>query len=227
MKVTYYGHSSVAITGDDVNILFDPFITPNKNAKDIDISQLKPEYILLSHCHGDHVADMPAIQKQSDAEVVCIVETGTWVEKQGVPSDKITAMNMGGTIKTSFGTAKMVYALHTNSTPEGDYAGLPAGYILNIGDKKIYFAGDTALTMEMQLLADEKIDWAFLPIGGYFTMDVQDAIKAAKMINCKKVIGIHYNTFPPIAINEEAAVKKFAEAGLDLNLLKIGESIDL
>lgn len=227
MKATYYGHSSVTITGDDVNILFDPFITPNKNAKDIDIKQLKPEYILLSHCHGDHVADMPAIQKQSDAEVVCIVETGTWVEKQGVPSEKITAMNMGGTIKTSFGTAKMVYALHTNATPDGDYGGLPAGYVLNIEDKKIYFAGDTALTMEMQLLADEQLDWAFLPIGGFFTMDVQDAIKAAKMINCKKIIGIHYNTFPPIAINEEEAIKKFAEAGLELNLLKIGKSIDL
>jgi L-ascorbate metabolism protein UlaG (beta-lactamase superfamily) len=227
MKATYYGHSSVAISGDGVNLLFDPFITPNKKAKDIDIRQLKPEYILLSHCHGDHVADMPAIQKNSEAEIVCIVETGAWVEKQGVPSDKITAMNMGGTIKTSFGTVKMVYALHTNSTPEGDYAGLPAGYILNLGDKKVYFAGDTALTVEMQLLAEEKIDWAFLPIGGFFTMDVQDAIKAAKMINCKNIIGIHYNTFPPIAINEEEAIKKFAEAGINLHLLMIGESIDL
>lgn len=227
MEATYYGHSSVAIRENGIDILFDPFITPNEKAKHIDIHQLKPEYIFLSHCHGDHVADMKAIQQASGAEVVCVVETGAWVEKQGVPANKVTAMNFGGTLKTSFGSAKLVYALHTNSTPEGDYAGVPAGYVLNIEGKKIYFAGDTALTMEMQLLADEKLDWAFLPIGGFFTMDVQDAIKAAKMINCKNIIGIHYNTFPPITINTEEAIKKFADAGINLHLLKIGESLEL
>lgn len=227
MKATYYGHSSVAIHGNGMDLLFDPFITPNEKAKDIDINQLKPKYIFLSHCHGDHVADMKAIQQNSGAEVVCIVETGAWVEKQGISANKVKAMNFGGTLKTSFGSAKLVYALHTNSTPEGDYAGAPAGYVLNIGDKKVYFAGDTALTVEMQLLADEKLDWAFLPIGGFYTMDVQDAIKAAKMINCKNIIGIHYNTFPPITINTEEAINKFADAGIRLHLLKIGESIEL
>lgn len=227
MNATYYGHSSVAIRGNGIDILFDPFITPNGKAKHIDIQQIKPEYIFLSHCHGDHVADMKAIQQNSGSEVVCIVETGAWVEKQGIPANKVTAMNFGGTLKTSFGSAKLVYALHTNSTPEGDYAGVPAGYVLNIEGKKIYFAGDTALTMEMQLLSDEKLDWAFLPIGGFFTMDVQDAIKAAKMIDCQNIIGIHYNTFPPITINTEEAIKKFADAGINLHLLKIGESIEL
>ena len=227
MKATYYGHSSVGISGDDINVLFDPFITPNKKAKDIDIMSLKPDYIFLSHAHGDHVADMASIQKNSEAEVVCIVETGAWVEQQGVSPDKIIAMNLGGKIKTSFGTAKMVYALHTNATPEGNYGGVPVGYVLFIGDKKIYFAGDTALTVEMQLLAEEKLDWAFLPIGGFYTMDVEDAIRAAKMIDCKSIIGIHYNTFPPITIDEEDAVKRFKEAGIELHLLKIGESIIL
>lgn len=227
MKAIYYGHSSVAIRGNGIDILFDPFITPNEKAKHIDISELQPEYIFLSHCHGDHVADMKAIQQNSGAQVVCIVETGEWVEKQGVPANKVTAMNFGGTLKAPFGSAKLVYALHTNSTPEGDYAGVPAGYVLNIEGKKIYFAGDTALTMEMQLLADEKLDWAFLPIGGFFTMDVQDAIKAAKMIECNNIIGIHYNTFPPITINTEEAIQKFADAGINLHLLKIGDSIEL
>lgn len=227
MKAIYYGHSTIAVQSNGSEILFDPFITPNEKAKHIDIQELKPDYIFLSHCHGDHVADLPAIQKNSNAEVVCIVETGAWVGKQGVSEDKITAMNIGGTIKTSFGTAKMVYALHTNSSPDGNYAGLPAGYVLNTDNKKIYFAGDTALNMEMQLLAEENLDWALLPIGGFFTMDVDDAVKAAKMINCKNIIGIHFNTFPPIAINEEEAIKSFADAGLNLHLLKIGESIDL
>lgn len=227
MKATFYGHSSVGINGNDFSVLFDPFITPNGMAKAIDINLLRPDYIFLSHCHGDHVADMSAIQKNSNAQVVSIVETGDWVAKQGVPAEKITAMNFGGTLKTSFGTAKMVYALHTNSTPEGDYAGVAVGYVLKAGEKKIYFAGDTALTVEMQLLADEDLDWAFLPLGGFFTMDVLDALKAAKMIGCKNIIGIHFNTFPPIAIDEQDAIKRFADAGLNLHLLKIGESIDL
>jgi L-ascorbate metabolism protein UlaG (beta-lactamase superfamily) len=227
MKATYYGHSTIGIRGDDIDVLFDPFITPNKKAKGINIDTLKPDYIFLSHAHEDHVADMAAIQKNSDAEVICIVETGAWVERQGVSSDKITAMNLGGSLKTSFGSAKIVYALHTNATPDGDYGGLPVGYILKSGTKKIYFAGDTALTVEMQLLAEEELDWAFLPIGGFYTMDVEDAVRAAKMINCKNIIGIHYNTFPPIAIDEEEAIKKFASAGINLHLLKIGESIEL
>ncbi len=227
MKATYYGHSCIAIRGNGMDLLFDPFITPNDKAKNIDIKQLKPEYIFLSHCHADHIADMKAIQHNSGAEVVCIVETGAWVEKQGVSAGKVTAMNFGGSLKASFGSAKMVYALHTNSTPEGDYAGVPVGYVLNIANKKVYFAGDTALTMEMQLLAEEKLDWAFLPIGGFYTMDVHDAIKAAKIINCNNIIGIHYNTFPPITINTEEAIKKFSDAGINLHLLMIGESIEL
>jgi L-ascorbate metabolism protein UlaG (beta-lactamase superfamily) len=227
MKATYYGHSAIGINGDGIDILFDPFITPNKKAKDININLLNPDYIFLSHAHEDHVADMAAIQKKSKAEVVCIVETGPWVAEQGVPSEKITAINLGGSLKTSFGSAKMVYALHTNSTPEGNYAGLPVGYVLKINNKKIYFAGDTALTVEMQLLADEKLDWAFLPIGGFYTMDVQDAIRAAKLIDCKNIIGIHYNTFPPITIDEKEAIQKFADAGVNLHLLKIADTIEL
>ena len=227
MKARFYGHSSVELIEKGLIVLFDPFISPNEQAKSIDINALNPDYIFLSHCHGDHVADMAVIQKNSDAEVVCIVETGAWVERQGVPANKVIAMNFGGTIQTSFGSAKMVYALHTNATPEGDYAGVPVGYVLKFGDKSIYFAGDTALTVEMTLLTDMQLDWAILPIGGFYTMDVEDAIKAAKMVNCKNIIGVHYNTFPPITINNEDAIKKFKEAGLNLHLLKIGEEIDL
>src|SRR5690606_895476 len=205
----------------------DPYITPNPLAKHIAVADIKPDYIFLSHCHGDHVADMAKIQKSSNAQVVSIVEASAWVEKQGVPDDEITAMNFGGTITTKFGSAKMVYALHTNSTPEGDYAGVAAGYVLKSKGKSIYFAGDTALTLEMQLLADEYFDWAFLPIGGHFTMDVNDAIKAAKFINCKNIVGLHYNTFPPIQIDTNEAIQKFKDQGINLHLLNVGDTIDL
>ncbi len=227
MKATFYGHSSVALELTGASILFDPFISPNEQAKNIDINTLKPDYIFLSHGHGDHVADAPTIQQNSGANVVAIVETAAWVSRKDVPQEKIIAMNFGGTIKTDFGSAKMVYALHTNSTPNGQYGGVPAGYLIKSGGKNIYFAGDTALTLEMQLLASEQLDWALLPIGDFYTMGVDDAIKACGFINCKKVIGIHYNTFPNIKIDEEEAIRKFTEAGLELHLLKIGESLEL
>lgn len=227
MKATFYGQSTVLLTLGDCEVLFDPFITPNELAKHIDVQSIKPKYILLSHAHDDHVADLMLIQENSGAQLIAIVETAAWASKQGIDESKITPMNFGGTVNLDFGTAKMVYALHTNSTPDLTYGGVPAGYLINSHGKKIYFAGDTALTMEMKLLEDEHIDWAILPIGGHFTMDVDDAIKAAKFINCSKVIGVHYDTFPPIKIDKEEAIAKFQEAGLQLHLPAIGASVDL
>ena len=227
MEITYYGHSSVGIKLEGSSLLFDPFIRPNSLAGHIDISKIKPDYIFLSHCHEDHVADLAEIQRNSGAVVVAIVETAAWVEKQGIPSDKIVALNFGGTFSASFGSAKMVYALHTNSTPEGNYAGEPAGFLLKAGAKTLYFAGDTALTTEMQLLGTSAIDCAFLPIGGHYTMDVDDAILASNFINCTEIIGIHYDTFPPIQIDQELAKRKFKDAGRSLHLLSIGEPFSL
>lgn len=227
MKAIYYGHSSAALELGGSTVLFDPFISPNPEASGIDINDLKPDYILLSHAHEDHVADVVSIQKNSGATVLAVVETAAWVKGQGIPDERVVDFNFGGTVKTDFGSVKMVYALHTNSTPDGKYGGLPVGYVLSAGNKKIYFAGDTALTLEMQLLAPLNLDWAFLPIGGHYTMDVEDAIKASGFINCRNIIGIHYNTFPPIKIDKAAAIGKFAEAGLQLHLPHIGGSVAL
>lgn len=227
MKAIYYGHSCIRLIAKDFDILFDPFITPNPLAAHVDVSTIKPDYIFLSHAHEDHVADMALIQKQSGARVVSIVETAAWVARQGVEQDKIIEMNFGGTVKTPFGTVKMVYALHTNSTPDGQYGGVPVGYLLTIGGKKLYFAGDTALTQEMKMLEHVDLDWAFLPIGGHYTMDVDDALRAADWIDVNNIIGIHYNTFPPIEIDKEKAIKKFDKAGLQLYLPEIGEEVKL
>lgn len=227
MNAIYYGHSSVALELEGAKVLFDPFISPNPNASKIDINSLKPDYIILSHAHDDHVADAIAIQQHSKAKVLAVVETAMWVNQQGVAESDIIPFNFGGTVATDFGKIKMVYALHTNAAPNGQYAGVPAGYVLWSGGKKIYFAGDTALTLEMKLLESIGLDWAFLPIGGHFTMDVDDAITACQFINCKNIIGIHYNTFPPITIDAEAAKQKFSDAGVNLHLLEIGEELAL
>ncbi len=227
MKAIYYGHSSVGMELDGATVLFDPFISPNPKAAHIDIDGLKPDYILLSHAHDDHVADVVAIQKNSGAKVMAVVETAMWVNRQGIPESNIIPFNFGGTVQTDFGSVKMVYALHTNAAPDGQYAGVPAGYIIRSGGKKIYFAGDTGLTMEMKLLESIGLDWAFLPIGGHFTMDVDDAIAASRFINCQNVVGIHYNTFPPITIDTSEAKRKFASAGANLYLPGIGDELVL
>lgn len=227
MKVTYYGQSCVEFDIDGTKVLLDPFITYNPLAKDVDVSSIKPDYIFLSHAHQDHVADMFTIQQQSGATVASIVETAAWVRKQGVPEDKVIEYNLGGTLDLPFGKVKMVFAAHSNSTVDGEYAGFPVGYVFFLKEKTVYFAGDTALTMEMKLLERYHIDWALLPIGGHYTMDVDDAILAAEFVNCNKVIGIHYDSFPPIKIDHELASKKFSEADVYLALPKIGETIAL
>ncbi|MDB5116149.1 MAG: metal-dependent hydrolase [Mucilaginibacter sp.] len=225
MKTTYYGQSTIVIETEGKKLLFDPFITPNPAAKDIDIHSLKPDYILVSHGHGDHVADLLAIQESSGAKVICIAEIATWLGKQGV--DNAHGMNIGGGFDFDFGRVKMVNAVHSSTMPDGSAGGNPAGFVLYSEGKKIYYAGDTALTYDMKLLEDENLDWAFLPIGDNYTMGVDDAIKATDFINCKNVIGVHYDTFPVIQINKDEAVEKFIKAGINIKLPAIGEEIVL
>lgn len=227
IKATYYGQSCVEFDFDGTKVLLDPFITYNPLAKAIDVHSIKPDFIFLSHGHQDHVADMATIQKNSGATVLAIVETAAWVRRQGVADDKVVEFNLGGTVQLPFGSVKMVYAAHTNSTPDGHYGGFPVGFVFDVQGKKIYFAGDTALTMEMKLLADLNLDWAFLPIGGHYTMDVDDAVKAATFINCASVVGVHYDSFPPITINKQQALDKFQNEDISLLLPQIGETIDL
>jgi L-ascorbate metabolism protein UlaG (beta-lactamase superfamily) len=221
MKFTFYGHSSFELEINGIKLLFDPFISPNELAKHIDVNSLKPDYILLSHGHGDHIADLFTIQKNSGAKVICIADIAHWLGGKGVTN--VHGMNIGGGYDFDFGRVKMVYALHSSSMPDGAYGGNPAGFVIYAEGKKVYFAGDTALTYDMKLLADEKLDWAILPIGDNYTMNADDAIKATGFIDCKNVIGVHYDTFPVIKIDKEATKAKFETAGVKLSLPGIGE----
>ena len=226
MKVTYLGQSTIELEAAGKKLLFDPFITYNDLAKGIvDVAILKPDYILVSHGHGDHVADLVQVQKQSGAKVICIAEIAGWLGKQDI--DNVHGMNIGGGFNFDFGRVKMVNAVHSSALPDGSNGGNPAGFLISSEGKKIYFAGDTALTYDMKLLEDENLDWAFLPIGDNYTMGADDAIKAAAFINCKNIIGIHYDSFPVIKIDKEEVKEKFIKAGLNLKLPAIGESLDL
>lgn len=226
MKVTYYGHSCFLVEVSGKQILFDPFITPNELAKGIDAAKVQANYILLSHGHEDHIADLLPIAKRTNATVVATWEIYAWLGKQGITNAH--PMNAGGSWSFDFGRVKMVYAHHSSSLPDGTYAGSAGGFVIESGGQTFYYAGDTALFSDMKLIADRfKLDVAFLPIGSNFTMDIEDAIKAAGFLNCKRVIGMHYDTFGFIKINHDEALRKFKSAGMELMLMTIGQTIEL
>jgi L-ascorbate metabolism protein UlaG (beta-lactamase superfamily) len=223
MKYTYLGQSSFLLETDTHKFLFDPFISPNPLAKTIDITKIEADYILVSHGHEDHVADLVVLAKQTKAKVIATPEIISWVNKQGV--DNVHSMNYGK-YTFDFGMVRMVWATHSSSLPDGSYGRNPAGFVLELDGKQIYFAGDTGLTIEMKLLAElYKLNYAILPIGGNYTMNVDDAAIAANYINCDKIIGIHYDTFPVIEIDSANAIENFKRAQKTLLLPAIGETI--
>lgn len=225
MKITFYGHACVGIEVSGKHILVDPFITGNPAASHIDINTLKADYILVTHAHQDHVLDVEAIAKRTNAVVVSNYEIAMHFGHKGL---QYHPMNHGGSWKFDFGTVKYVPAIHTSSFADGSYGGQPGGFVIEGEHKNIYIAGDTALTMDMKLIPMRtKLDLAILPIGSNFTMDVDDAIIASDFLDCDKVLGYHYDTFGFIVINHEEAIKKFFDKGKDLMLLEIGGSIDL
>lgn len=226
MKITFYGHNSLALEIGDKHILVDPFISGNPLVDGkIDIYDLKADYILLTHAHEDHTLDAEAIAKNTGAVIVSNFEIATYYEKIGI---SVHPMNHGGKWDFDFGTVKYVVAIHTSSFPDGTYGGQPGGFVIEGERKNIYIAGDTALTMDMKLIPRyTKLDLAILPIGDNFTMDVDDAIIASDFVECDKVMGVHYDTFGFIEIDHDEAKKKFYDAGKDLMLFNVGESFEL
>lgn len=225
MKITFYGHACIGIEVSGKHILVDPFISANPNAAHIDINALKADYILLTHAHQDHILDAEQIAKNNNAVIVSNWEVASYYGNKGLQNHP---MNHGGSWSFDFGKVKYVAAIHSSSFPDGSYGGNPGGFVIEGEHKNIYISGDTALTMDMKLIPMRtKLDLAVLPIGNNFTMDVQDAVLAADFVQCDKVLGCHYDTFGFIMVNHDEAKKVFFDAGKDLMLLEIGESLVL
>ena len=204
MNFTYYGHACFAVETARHTLLFDPFISGNPLAKDIDPQSLKADFILVSHGHQDHLADAVAIASRAGATIIAAYEVAAWLGKQSA-------------IKT--------HAIHSSSLPDGSYGGNPGGFVVETPDGNFYYSGDTALTKDMELIGDAvPLTFAALCIGGNYTMDAADAVVAAEYAQCDEIVGVHYDTFPPIKINHEVARRKFQDAGKNLHLLNIGES---
>lgn len=224
MNITYYGHSCFGVEISGKHLLFDPFISPNELAKNINPETVKADYILISHGHEDHIADAVSIAKRTDATVICAWEIYVWLQKQGVTN--IHPMNTGGKKVFEFGAVKCVKAEHSSGLPDGSYGGNPMGFVIETTEKNFYYAGDTALTFDMKLIGEYRhISFAFLPIGDNFTMGPDNALIATGFINCNDIIGMHYNTFPYIQIDTNEAQRKFERAGKRLTIMEIGSTI--
>ncbi len=223
MKLTYLGHSVILIEKNNFKGIIDPFIKGNQLCK-TSIDDLRNiTHIFVTHGHGDHLGDTVEIAKKNNSLVIANAEICNYLGKFNV---KTHAMHIGGRTKFDFGIVKMTNAVHGSGINDGENmicGGNPGGFVIEIDDKKIYHAGDTGLLYDMKLLEDEKIDVAFLPIGGNYTMDINDAVKAVDFIKPKKVVPMHYNTFKPIEADPQDFIKKVSSS--EVIVLDVNESI--
>lgn len=226
MKFHFYAHSTFAVSANDKTILFDPFLSGNPKLQGFDITTVQCDYILISHAHADHITDCIALAKQTGAQVICAWEIHEWLNKNGV--EYTHPMNTGGSWDFIDFKVKCVVAQHSSGLPDGSYGGNPMGFIVWFGEQCFYYAGDTALTIDMSLIPTwAQLDFAVLPIGDNFTMDAKDAARAAQMVQTKKVIGIHYDTFGFIEIDEHKAKQEFSVHGIECILPAINTSFEI
>ena len=226
MQFTYYGHSCFSIHAGGKTLLFDPFVTGNPLASDIDVDKIAADYIFVSHGHYDHTTDVVRIARQTGAKVLGNWELYDWFNKSGLQNTH--PINPGGQFDFDFGKVKCVTAIHSSSLPDGSYAGTACGFVIRSMDGAFYYSGDTGLTLDMQLIPGWALpEFAVLPIGDGLTMGIDDAIKAAQWLGVKHVVGVHYDTFGFIKIDHKKATDAFDAAGLTLHLPAIGSTIDL
>lgn len=225
MKISYYGHSAFMLDEGKIKIFIDPYLRGNGIELDaLDISNLS--HIFVTHGHSDHLGDTIELALKTGALVVSNAEIIRYLKSKGL--ENTHSMYISGSWEFTFGRVKMTTALHGSGIYEGDlilYGGNPCGYLLNVGGKKIYHAGDTGLSYEMKLLEDENIDIAMLPIGGNYTMDIDDALKAIEFIKPKKVIPMHFLKKPLIDIDPCDFAVRVKE--VDTIVLREKESVEI
>jgi L-ascorbate metabolism protein UlaG (beta-lactamase superfamily) len=225
VKIIYHGHSAFEIHYEGHNILIDPFFTHNPHTN-VKPSDLKADFIILSHGHGDHFGDTTEIAKNNDAIVIAAHELAEFICTKGCRGH---GLGIGGQWTFPFGRVKLTIAHHSSSyEEEGIYTGEPAGIILTLGNKCIYHAGDTGLFLDMKLIGEmHSIDAAMLPIGDNYTMGIDDAVKAAEFLNCAMAIPMHFGTFPVINTNPEEFKRKVESIGKKCTVIPFGGSMEI
>jgi L-ascorbate metabolism protein UlaG (beta-lactamase superfamily) len=220
-KLTYLGHSGFYLEGSKGHLVIDPYLrgNPLATAKPADI---KVEFVLLTHGHGDHLGDAIEIAKADKATIIAPFELANYCADKGT---EVHHMHIGGAHNFPFGRVKLTIAHHGSAAPDGTYTGNPCGFIITMDGKVFYHTGDTALFYDMKLIGEmNKIDVAVLPIGDNFTMGIDDAVKAAEFIQAKMYIPMHFKTWDVINVEPQEFVKKLKAKGLNGQILAIGET---
>jgi len=227
-KFTYCGHSCALVESSAGNVIIDPFLTGNPLAshKPEDIPPLGA--VLLTHGHADHLGDAVDLAKKNGAPVVGTYELATYCQTQGTDA---VPMNIGGATELACGRIKLVQAWHSSSFQVGNdfiYTGMPTGILHRIEGKTLYHLGDSGLFSDLELIGkwNAPIDVALVPIGDHFTMGIDEAVEASRLVGATTVVPIHYNTFPPIECDPNEFAKKVAKAGGKAVVLKPGESLE-
>jgi L-ascorbate metabolism protein UlaG (beta-lactamase superfamily) len=234
MKLLYHGHACFSVDctpskSHPARLLFDPFFTSNPSVPKARktpaaLRKIPCDYLLVSHGHFDHIEDAASIASRSGARVLAGFEVGQWLQNQGVAQSQIQPFNLGGTARFPFGSVQMVSAVHSSSLPDGSYGGVAAGFVVRTPKASFYYSGDTALTLDMQWIPRKgPLRFAVLCLGDAFTMGPEDALEAARLIECDDIVGVHFDTWPPLKINHAAAKRLFAKAGKTLHLPKPGD----
>lgn len=223
-KLIYHGHSFTELKLSNHTVYIDPFIEGNPLC-DITLKEAECDFLILTHGHADHYGNTIEIAKRNNVKVIATAELSYYLDARDVSTH---AMNLGGSFNFPFGKVKLTLAHHSSSTPDGAYAGDPAGVLISTGSCNIFHAGDTALFYDMKLIGEMcKIDYALLPIGDNFTMGVDDAVKAAEFLNAANVIPIHYNTFDVIKADADEFKRKIESVGKKCHVMKAGDSIEI
>lgn len=230
MSITFkfHGHATFTVQTDAGTIVIDPFFSPNNPLAPETVDAIDADFILISHGHGDHIADAVPLAKRTGALIISNFEIVNWMAAQGAENGH--GMNPGGAYTFPFGRVKCTIAHHSSALPDGSNGGNPMGFLINFNDgPDVYFAGDTALTYDMRLIGEAGgVDLALLPIGDNFTMGPDDAVRAAQFVEAKHVIPIHYNTFPPIQQDPQAFSDKLrSTADIDCTILEPGAEFTL
>lgn len=224
LKLTYLSHSSFLLDDGMNKLVIDPFISGNPTCP-VKIDDVKADFVVLTHAHGDHLGDAFSIAKSNDSLVIAVNELANYAAENGC---KAHNMHIGGAYNFPFGRLKFTIAHHGSSSPDGRYMGEPAGAVIRMGGKVVYHTGDTGLFLDMKLIGElDKIDVMLVPIGDNFTMGIDDAIKAVEFVNPELAIPMHYNTFPVILADPFEFKKKVEAMGKKCRVMEYGETIEL
>ncbi len=224
ITLTWYGHSIIGLETELNKLLIDPYFTGDPTASTV-ADNVSADYILVTHGHNDHLGDTIGIAKRSGAVVISNQEIADWLKKQGLDAQ---GLRPGETRTYPFGSVQLTRAVHGNNLPDGSEAGQPAGFVITLEGKKLYIAGDTHLFDEMTELGQQALDWAVVPIGGFYTMDPDQALQAVKLLAPRNVIPYHYNTWDKIKQSPHAwAVRVEKETTTEAHVLRPGERLNI